>query len=539
MSKMAQSRLKQITLTILTGIVFGTSYIPFPGWGIFICFALLWAIWFHCSSASQVWWTGWGALFVGTLIGFNWVAYTIHEFGHLPWWAATLGLFAFSSFANIHFPLAGVGWWLICQHLKLPTWGKWLLLPVLTALAERVYPMIFDWNFGYVWLWMGWPGLQWADVIGFLGLSTLSMMVNLALLAIWTYRKQRWSWGLALSLMLFMIAFNWTGFLRKKAYTSNLTESAHIMIVQGNVGNLEKQSALFGPRFRQKILSDYLTLTRQSLQSSPPLLFAVWPEAAFPDNPEDARSYLAYQLREFLRQNDLYLITGGYSELQDTGQVTNSLFTLSPDGHSTSPPYHKTILLAFGEYIPGSKWFPILREWLPMVADFGRGPGPTVQEIHGKRIGSQICYEGLFDRFTRKLAQSDPHFLINLTNDSWYGKWQQPYQHLYMTLARAIEVRRPLIRATNTGFSSVILADGTILEKSPLHEPWSKVYEIKYSPQPANPPFVTYGYYMIPLLLMIILCVIIFVGIVRNEINKTSIAKKFFVLFNAGRRRTR
>ena len=71
--------------------------------------------------------------------------------------------------------------------------------------------------------------------------------------------------------------------------------------------------------------------------------------------------------------------------------------------------------------------------------------------------------------------------IVNLTNDSWYGTWAEPYQHLYMTLARAVEFRRPVVRATNTGISTVILANGDVLEKSPLQKEWTHIFNVPYS----------------------------------------------------------
>jgi len=76
--------------------------------------------------------------------------------------------------------------------------------------------------------------------------------------------------------------------------------------------------------------------------------------------------------------------------------------------------------------------------------------------------------------------------IINVTNDSWYGTWFEPFQHLYMTGARAIEFRRPLIRATNTGITTVILPNGEFLEKSPMLIEWSKQYSVPYSRNPAH-----------------------------------------------------
>jgi apolipoprotein N-acyltransferase len=138
-----------------------------------------------------------------------------------------------------------------------------------------------------------------------------------------------------------------------------------------------------------------------------------------------------------------------------------------------------------GEYIPGEDRFPWLKNMLPMVSHFGRGPGPTVLlKLKDYAMGPQICYESLFPEFSKGLADIGAQFIVNVTNDSWYGDWQEPYQHLYMTLARGVEFRRPVLRVTNTGVSTVSLANGDVLEQSPIDASWAGVYQIPYQTQP-------------------------------------------------------
>jgi apolipoprotein N-acyltransferase len=115
-------------------------------------------------------------------------------------------------------------------------------------------------------------------------------------------------------------------------------------------------------------------------------------------------------------------------------------------------------------------------------------------------MGAQICYESLFPKFSRDLADLGAQFIVNVTNDSWYGSWQEPYQHFYMTLARGVEFRRPVLRVTNTGISSVSLASGEILERSPIHQQWVGLYEVPYL---TNPPSTFYQrwFWLVPCLL--------------------------------------
>ncbi|WP_338040421.1 nitrilase-related carbon-nitrogen hydrolase [Methylocucumis oryzae] len=114
-------------------------------------------------------------------------------------------------------------------------------------------------------------------------------------------------------------------------------------------------------------------------------------------------------------------------------------------------------------------------------------------------MARKICYESLFPAFSKALAELGAQVIINVTNDSWYGTWQEPYQHMYMTLARSVEFRRPVIRVTNTGITTVALASGEILQQSPLHQEWSGVYQVAYRKQP-SPTFYQQHFLLMPVL---------------------------------------
>jgi apolipoprotein N-acyltransferase len=476
----------------------GTSFIPFPPWAIFFCYVPLWLVWLTEPSWKKLFLTGWIAQFVGTLIGFNWVAYTVHEFGHLPWPAAVATLLLFAGFANLHIPLAGLAWLLFGRTFRLSIAGKVWALPVLASIGERVFPMIFDWNFGYTWLWAGFPAFHLADVVGFLGLSSIGLFFNALLLQAWLKARAgaRW-WPWAVSVPVLFLALNVWGSVHGRPQPTDA--SLKFLVVQANIGNEDKVASEQG-QSQDAVVDRFRQLTHDGLAEHPAVDFVVWPETAFPELIEDPLLLTGYaaKLRQIVTDFDAKLITGGYSRLNGANKVTNSFFVLSEKGEWLVPPYHKTILLAFGEYLPGADLFPGLRDLAPEVGDFGRGPGPTVLDTGQVKLGAQICYEGLFDWFSRRLANQGAQVLVNLTNDSWYGAWQQPYQHLYMTLARAVEVRRPLVRATNTGISAAILASGEVLEPSPTYEDWRYVYEIPYVKNPLDTLFMTWGFWLIP-----------------------------------------
>ena len=512
-------------LPVFSGILAGTSYIPFPPWALLFCFVPLWLFWLGESSWKRILLGGWIAQFVLTLIGFHWVAHTAHEFGHLPWAVSALVLLLFCSLAHLYVPAAGLAWSLCRSRGNLPRWACLGLIPVITALFEYAWPMIFPWNFGYAWLWGRLPAFQLAEYVGFAGLSALTLFLNLAFLAAWENRKSMNGLLILGAALACFAGLNALGWLQGENLPPPDAQT-RVLIVQGNIGNLAKERAERGEGFREEILGRYLALTVQGLAASegdrPD--FAVWPESAFPDtiHPGRMEEGSTLVLREFLRRHSLALVTGARGYDEATGKRTNAFFVFDGNGKATGPPYDKTMLLAFGEYIPGADRFPALKRWLPFTADFARGNGPEIRRLGDLILGPQICYEGLFPGFSRALADQGAQAFVNVTNDSWFGTRAEPYQHLAMTLARGIEFRRPVIRATNTGISTVMLADGTILDRSPLHREWFRTYGVPYRKVPPATFYQRHGYRLVPGVLLLSPAAILLLAWRRNKNHRRS-----------------
>jgi apolipoprotein N-acyltransferase len=292
----------------------------------------------------------------------------------------------------------------------------------------------------------------------------------------------------------------------------------NVLMVQADISNLEKRTMEHGKGLRAEILKKYMEVTDEGLTRNPAVDFVMWSETAFPAllGGEYNQSLYAQALQEFLQSHQVALITGAYSKDEKSGLFTNSLFAIDKQGVVTEPHYSKTNLLALGEYIPGEETFPWLRTMLPMVGHFARGPGPTILlNFNGYKMGPQICYESLFPEFSKGLADLGAQFIVNVTNDSWYGTWQEPYQHMYMTLARGVEFRRPVLRVTNTGISTASLANGDVLTLSPTAARWTGSYRIAYQTQP-QATFYQRHFGLMPILLWAGLGFLFCVGIGRK-----------------------
>ena len=499
-----RSRLSLYKLPLLSGFFIGTSCIPFPPWALLFCYVPLWLFWIREESIRKILRGGWLAQFVFCLIGFHWVAFTAHEFGHLPWPFAVLVLLLFCALGHLYFVLAGLAFALLRDRLHLSRTAQLGLLPCLTALCGRTVPMIFPWNLGYPWLGTGFPGFQLAEYVGFEGLDVLTLFLNLALLSAWEHRKDRKGALLLGAAAASLFVINGAGWLIGKRQPPP-DATVNVLVVQGNVGNVQKVRAETGEGFREEIVRRHFRLTLQGLRQAAGRApdFVVWPESAFPGTlpspPWNAGN--PGVLAKFVRTTGTALVTGARGTDGGSGKRTNSLFFLDRNGGMADARYDKVRLLVFGEFLPFSDLFPGVKGWFPWAADFARGPGPGIRKIGDLRVGPQICYEGLFPDFSRSLADQEAQIFVNVTNDSWFGTFAEPRQHLFMTLARGIEFRRPVVRATNTGISAAMRADGTLLDLSPLHSEWTGLYEIPYRKAPPRTFYQEYGFRLVPAVL--------------------------------------
>jgi apolipoprotein N-acyltransferase len=510
-----KNTLKPWLLPLLSGVFIGTSYIPFPPWASLFCFVPLWLFWSQQTSVKPVLIGGFITAFVFTLIGFNWVTYLLHEFAHLPWAIAAVGMLIYGLIAHLFVPLAGLLWFYGQRHWHWSAKFSLALMAMITVLCEAYSFTLFDWNFGYSWYGSNVPIYHWAEFIGFSGLSALTLLANLPLLFAWQNRKQTQGKILAASVAFIFVLLN-VGGLWLQARLAKPDATLNALMIQASIENSEKLAAELGKGFGNEILRRYLDQTDTAINryKDQKIDFILWPETAFPallGEPFKADP-APIALAEFLHTRQIPLITGAYSVDEQRRLITNSLFVLNKNGEITQPHYSKSILLAFGEYIPLEQYFPKIRNWLPATGHFARGKGATeLLALNDYKIGGQICYESLFPKFSRDLANLEAQFIVNVTNDSWYGSWQEPYQHFYMTLARGVEFRRPVLRVTNTGISAVSLASGEILEQSPIHQQWAGLYEVSYL---KNPPSTFYQrwFWLMPCLLWSGLVILLLLG---------------------------
>lgn len=482
---------KDLAPAFLSGVLVGTSYIPFYPWALFFCYLpLWWSITQPEQTLRKIFLKAWVTQFTLTLIGFHWISFVAHEFGFLPKPIAFIVLLLFGAIVHLHIPVAATFAIWLGRKVPLKPGATLLALALFLGLFEQLWPMIFKWHLGYTLFFAEWPVFQLAEYIGFNGLSVLILISQALLLWALLQKERRLKLITLGSLSAVWLGLNFLGHLRSEVIASSPQSQVRFGIVQANIGNLERYLAEKGRGYQYYIINKYFDLTEELVSQNPNLEFIVWPEAAIPDFLDayhKDRKY-AQVFHQRLKELGVPLITGSYSsDPMDRipRQDFNALFSFDAEGKPSSPPYRKTHLLIFGEYLPFSETFPELKKYNPAGSGFARGSGPQLLYSEPYQIGAQICYESLDPLFSAKLKHLGADLIVNVTNDSWFGPRSEPTQHLYMTLARAIETRIPLIRSTNTGISTAVDNRGQIYTMSPIGQEWAQAFEItKYASKP-------------------------------------------------------
>lgn len=499
--------IKHYRLSLLTGILVGTSFIPFPPWAVLFCYVPLWLDIVEERSLKTVFKKAWVSQFTLTLIGFYWIAYVANHFAKLPTPVAILATILFCSIVHLYIPIAFTLAQFITNKFHLKTPVRFLLYSFALILFEKIWPSMFPWHLGYTLYSLNLNSAQLAEYFGFIGLSGFLLLSN-ALVAIgWDLRTYARSTSsiIFMTTALMWIVFEFLG-LQVKKHIRPADSELTVTIAQADIGNLEEAMQKYGRAYRERILQDFITLTDNEVRTHKSDL-VVWPESALPIILEKEYLYRPVQQQLFNKLNEWQttLVTGGYGEDSTKqsppgGPMTyNGLFILQ--NNDIVGKYYKTERLVFGEYLPLGDQFPILYRWIQEAGYFGKGFGPAAMPVTFKNrnlhIGGQICYESLFAEFSRELNLKKNNFIVNVTNDYWYGPYSERFQHLYMTLSRSIETRTPVIRSTNTGISTVALASGKILEKSPYGGTWAHTYKVPYYSEVTPTFYSQYGHFLL------------------------------------------
>lgn len=457
--------LRNLLLAILSGILLTLSFPPgkfsFVAW--FALIPLLKGI--QTASPSNAFKLGLVSGLAHYLTLIYWIIVVLEHYGNLHIGIAVFALLLLSLYLSLYvalfstlasrltdsgfYPVILGCYWVALEYLKahLMTGFPWCLL----GYSQYEHLHI----------------IQSADLFGVYGISFLIVLVNGVVFRISAMSLGRKTgvlkWELPVAVLLLAGTWIYSHYQISGTPADGQTgRPVKAAVVQANID----QSVKWDPAYQEDTLQSYFRLTRSARGFHPELI--VWPETSLPfffqDHPRFSPGIIS-----LAAESRAVLIFGSPAYRRDGRAVHyyNRAYMIRPDTRDILY-YDKIHLVPFGEYVPFKKYLPFIHRLVEAAGDFAQGEKSEVLKAGDLSLGVLICFEAIFPELAGAFARNGANILVNITNDAWFGRTSAPYQHLSMAVFRAIETRRPMIRAANTGFSAFITPTGVIQGKSDL-----------------------------------------------------------------------
>jgi apolipoprotein N-acyltransferase len=476
-------------LAIVAGLLLAAA---FPKFGIagfaWVAPALMLAA-AHAKNGTDAFRTGYVAGFSFWLASLYWLL--LIPVAGFP----ILGWVTLSAFIALYF---GIWTWLLAGKIGTGNWTQrnlWSLAGAATWVALEIFRSHFlggfPWNLIGTSQYRLTPLIQTTSVTGVYGISFLVVWASLSLFSairmIFAKPDSRFAWQPEVFLPLFVVA-GLFAFGEVKLIGQNPPASTlHVTLIQPSVPqNLIWDTSANSNRFQQ-----LLALTDNALSNKTDLL--IWPEAALPEF--DDASYAA--IMNLVRTHHVWMIFNADDDVwranaksQNDYDSFNSAFLFDPDGKLAGV-YHKRKLVIFGEYIPLVRWLPFVKWFTPIEGGYEAGDKPAAFKInlrgwwlssrtprepqieldngssaasprHIVNAAPLICFEDMFPQTARGSVQADTDFLVNLTNDGWFGEGAEQWQQAAAAIFRAVENGVLLVRCCNNGVTCWIDSHGRL-----------------------------------------------------------------------------
>jgi apolipoprotein N-acyltransferase len=475
MPRLTMSRLTQTILAAASGVVLALAFpkvnLTLAAWIAFI--PLLWVV--RECTPRRAFVYGWVSGMGFYLCTVYWVVHTIGLYSNIPPALAVGPLLLMCTILAAYTGTfaAGLRFYQQCQ-------GSIVLLgPPLWVALEWLRSFFF---IGFPWVSLGYSQhrnlnlIQFAELTGVYGISGLVIFVNLVVFILF-FRRGPGRGRLLLAALLLVLSLSfWGDWRRDQLAALPPAHRLRVGLIQGNI----EQEKKWDHEFQEMTLARYEQLTREAAAQG--VDFIVWPETSVPFF---FQSDVAYQERLFrmVKEINTPLLFGSPAFRQKKGEeatLFNRAYLLSAEAEVLGY-YDKMKLAPFGEYIPFHDSFLFfLDKFVEGIGDFAPGTTPVVFSLPKAKFGVLICFEGIFPDLARRFVSGGADFLVNITNDAWFGRTSAPYQHLAMEAMRAVENRVPLLRAANTGFSAVVDWDGRVRSQTALSETAVLVEEVTW-----------------------------------------------------------
>lgn len=436
-------------------------------------------------------WDGAGAkraFSIGFLFGFGhflsgiyWLYIAVHTIGSAPVWLAVMASLVLIAYLSLY---TGVLGYLTAR------WGggrmgprnALLLVPAGWAFLELVRGTALT---GFPWLSLGYAftGTPLSGFAPLGGVHSVGWIAALAAGGLWLLlrgpaRLRVMGAGAVVAIVVSLLVIP-----EPTGWTQQAGRSVSVAVVQGNIPQKKK----WLPSTFKPTLKRYYRLSEKT--RSPSVL--VWPEAAIPAVYQNVKDTYVAALRKLMQAHDQTLVFGvlGLRPGKDDKLHYYNTAHIIGNDHGL---YAKRHLVPFGEYFPVPDF---VRHWLasmhlPSTNISPGAPHQKLPTIAGEPVGLSICYEDLFgNEMRRDLPKA--RWLINITNDAWFGRTVGRSQHLEVLRMRALEDGRYVLRAANTGISALISPAGTVVERAPSYQ--AVVMKARMSPRVGATPYVEVG----------------------------------------------
>lgn len=446
-----------VSMALLLGLCWPLGFAPFhfsplPPLALTALFAIL-----SRQSAKAAFWHTYLFALAGFVAGLYWLSHTLHIYGFMGWPLA-ISLMLLLCMWLAFLPALGMG--LVRRFVRHNGPGFLLAMPAAWILMEWLRGVLFT---GFPWLSIGYsqtssPLGGMAPWLGVYGVGLVSAL--LAGLVAWTWAKEtrRALWVIGMPLVA-LIVFA-TELAGRVDFSQPAAPPTPVRLLQGNI----PQAVKWSPEAVEPTLQTYIKLL---LDTPPGTRLVVMPESAIPLFRDEAESLLR-GMAQWSAQHQTAIILGidERNTSPDGLKVYNSALLIQ--GNAPMRSYHKRHLVPFGEYLPLR---PILgriaNQLVPGQGDFNAGSGSGDLALPEGEAGMSICYEAAFGNELRDDVYNGARFLVNISNDDWFGNTIAPHQHLQMAQMRARETQRDMVRATNTGITVFIDRWGHVVKRLP------------------------------------------------------------------------
>lgn len=397
-----------------------------------------------------------GAYFGGVLY---WIPRVLEVHGGLHWLVSlAVYVLMIASLGVFLLPFSLMTRWTAERSVRvalLTAPGFW----VLTELLRNYYAVNgFPWallgysQYPYNWL------IQIADLGGVYLISWVVVIANCALLGAFLFG----SWRPIMFLLALLGLTNLYGAYRLYFWRPAESPSLRVALVQGNI-DLMAGREHYASKYFVTLADYYRRAAQQGAQ------WVIFPEAQNPYFFQHDFYYRTFWQR-LVDRFDAYLLFNNTLETTTSHpQYFNSALLLDPQGEMVYR-YAKIHLVPFGEYVPMKEWLGFIDPLVQEVGAFSAGKSFALGSVNETRFATLICYEGIFPELSRRFVQEGAQMFVNITNDGWYGRTAAPEQHLEIAVFRAVENRKPFLRAANTGYTATIDPWGRIQQRLGLFQ---------------------------------------------------------------------